>query len=230
MVEPVKPVSRASKTAKAKEVQQIQAQPKSKTVEIGGVTFNRDQIDESKTKTYVQNGKNMNSVFVKPGVQINYPDQKNPKNKPSVESTGLKPEWYNPDESWINIQDLEGATITGAKNRDDHIQLGGNSNNNTVIVDNKESWYISNRMRQDKVSLSDETHNNTVRMDESDELQIEFHPVMGSFLFGGREYQVPNSITVQGKGTSEQELQLKESLGEADYNIHKAVQKRDNEK
>lgn len=229
-MEPVKPVSRASKNAQAKVAQNEKKQQNSEKVKIGGVLFNRNQIDESKTKTYTQNGQKMNTVFVKPGVQIDYPDQKNKKNNPSVESRGLREEWYNPDSSWIDITDLENATVTGAQNRDDTITLKGNSNNNTIIVDNKESWYVDKSMRSDSVVLNDTTHDNTVKMDETDSLEIWYNPEVGSVIHNGVEHRMPHTVFVEGKGTSEQEIQLQESLGKHAYNIHKIVQKHDNEK
>ncbi len=229
-MEPVKPVSRTSKNAQTKAVENKQKQQNSEKVKIGGVLFNRNQIDESKTKTYTQDGKKMNTVFVKPGVQINYPDQSNKNNNPSIESRGLRNEWYNPDSSWIDVNDLENATITGAPNRNDLITLKGNSHNNTVIVDNKESWYVNKNMRSDTVILNDTTHDNTVKMDNSDNLEIWFNPEVGSVIHNGIEHSTLHTIYVEGKGTSEQEIQLQESLSKHEYDIHKIVQKHDNEK
>ena len=229
-MEPVKPVNSASQNGQTGAARELSATNKPQEVNIGGVTFNRNQIDEDKTKTYVKDGKKMNTVFVKPGVQIDFPDQKNKKNNPSVESNGLSDKWYNPDYSWINVNDVEGATIIGAKNRNDTIRLKGNSNNNTIIVDNKESFYVNKAMRSDAVILYDTTHDNTVRMDDSDKLEIMYNPSLDSVVNNGVEHPMPRTLNVEGKGVSEQEVQLKESLSKGEYEIHKIVQKHDNEK
>lgn len=187
-------------------------------VKIGGVEFNENQIE--KAETYTKNGKKMNSVFLKPGVQIEYPDQANTEKSPRVESLGLRDEWYNHDDSHISIYDLEGATITGAANKDDYICLDGKSKNNTVIVDQKESWYVSKNARKDTVVLGADSSNNTVKMDDSDKLEIEYtHPTteIGENPLG--------TLKVNGKGTSEQELQLKHDLGNQGYQYHKFRQK-----
>ena len=101
-MEPVKPVSRTSKNAQTKAVENKQKQQNSEKVKIGGVLFNRNQIDESKTKTYTQDGKKMNTVFVKPGVQINYPDQSNKNNNPSIEKSVVFNE--NTEKFWNTYQ------------------------------------------------------------------------------------------------------------------------------
>lgn len=71
MTDPVKPIN-GNSTPSAK---RTQAKTNSTTVKIGGVTFNKNQIEADKTKKYTLNGKKMNTVFVKPGIQIDYPDQ-----------------------------------------------------------------------------------------------------------------------------------------------------------
>ncbi len=217
MTEPVKPVNNKTQTVQTN-------QPKAKTdkVRIGNVEFKRNEIIEDKTKTYVQNGKKMNTVFVKPGVQIDFPDQ-NPKNHASVRNTGVVPEWYNPDRSYIQIENLENSKIYGNPNRTDFIDLNGKSKNNTVIVDKKESWYVDGSQRKDYITLGADTSNNTVKMDEKDELDIHYHRT--SVYFGTEEVQSPiGNLEVEGKGTSEQELQLKASI---DYPLHKHIQQQE---
>lgn len=188
-------------------------QPKQpQKVKIGGVEYNREHIEKSETN--VKNGKKEYSVFVKPGVQIVYPEQTS--GNATVESLGLRKEWYNPDESCININDLEGASIYGIPNKSDYISLGGKSKNNTIVVDQKESWYINGDMRRDYVIMYDDTSNNTVVMDKKDKLSIGYtHPTIeqGESPYG--------YLQVNGKGTSEQEVQLKHDLGDNGYRYHK---------
>ncbi|MBO6088065.1 hypothetical protein J6P92_06970 [bacterium] len=224
MTDPVKPVSRKT----APQPQQIAPQEK-KTVKIGNVEFRKDQIEANKTKTYMQNGKKMNTVFVKPGVQIDFPDQTNPQKHPSVESRGLRQEWYNYDSSWIDVTDLDNATITGAKNRSDYITLKGLSNNNKIIVDQDESWYINGDMKKDRVQLESSTSGNTVEMDEKDDLQIWYN--QPEVQMNGQIVQSQHGrVNVHGKGTSEQELQLQQSLTEGQYEQHKFTQKIEEQK
>lgn len=215
MTDPVKPISRKQQTTAAKP-----AVPP-KTVRIGNVEFRKDQIDADKTKTYMQNGKKMNTVFVKPGVQIDFPDQANPAR---VESIGLRAEWYNPDDSYINIYDLHDAKIYGNPNRTDYIDLRGNSSGNEIFVDKKESWYVNGNMRRDRVELGSGTENNTVHMDEKDETRIFYN--QSEVIMNGEVFQDElDVLRVQGEGESSQEMQLKESLGEVKYNTHKNSQK-----
>ena len=215
MAEPVRPVSSKTKAAAS----QPKAQPQEpKKVKIGNVEFRKDQIIEDKTKTYMKDGKKMNTVFVKPGVQIDFPDQ-NPKKGANVNSIGLRSEWYNPDSSNIHIYNLDGATIYGISNKSDYINLEGISSNNTVIVDQKESWYIDGSQRSDTVDLGPMTSNNTVKMDEKDTTDIFYN--RPEVRFDNRLVQSDLGILhVQGEGTSEQELQLKESIKSYDQHKH----------
>ena len=153
--------------------QRNQPQLNNTKVNIGGITFDKNQIEADKTRRYTLNGRNMNSVFVKPGIKIDYPDQT--KNNASVESIGLRQEWYNPDVSNIHINNVDNATIQGNPNLSDYIQLTGTSSNNRVIVDQKESWYISSRQRQDRVELGPLTYNNKVQMDKSDTTKVHYN-------------------------------------------------------
>jgi len=215
MTEPVKPISSKPQAPAAKP-----AEPP-KTVKIGGVTFNRDQIDADKTTTFQQNGRKMNSVFVKPGVRIDFPDQTN---SAHVESIGLRDEWYNPDDSHINIYDLHDAKIYGNPNKSDYIDLHGNSSGNEIFVDKKESWYVNGDMRSDRVELGSDTENNTVHMDEKDETRIFYN--QSEVIMNGEVIQDDLGVLrVQGEGESAQEIQLKESLGDAKYKNHKYSQK-----
>ena len=56
MTKPVKPISGNSTPS----VKRAQTKPNSTKVKIGGVTFNKDQIEADKTKKYTLNGKKMN--------------------------------------------------------------------------------------------------------------------------------------------------------------------------
>ena len=85
---------------------------------------------------------------------------------------GLRKEWYKPDDSYISITDLENAKIYGDPDKTDFINLKGKSSSNEIFVDKKESWYINGNMRKDYVELGPDTENNTVHMDEKDETQI----------------------------------------------------------
>ncbi|MGN0031101.1 MAG: hypothetical protein ACI37Q_04010 [Candidatus Gastranaerophilaceae bacterium] len=215
MTKPVKPISAKTATpAVAKP-----AQPK--TVKIGNVEFRKDQIEEDKTKTYTQNGKKINTVFVKPGVQIDFPDQAEPAR---VESLGLREEWYNPDSSHINIYDLHDAKIYGNPNKRDYIGLYGNSSDNEIFVDKKESWYVNGDMRKDRVDLGSETSDNTVHMDEKDETRILYNQP-GVTMNNQVVQDEIDVLRVQGKGESAQESQLQDALGEAKYQNHKLSQK-----
>ena len=209
MTDPVKPISGKKAAPAAKP-----AQPK--TVKIGNVEFRRDQIEADKTKTYTQNGKKMNTVFVKPGVQIDFPDQTKPAR---VESTGLREEWYNPDSSYIHIYDLHDAKIYGNPNKSDYIDLHGNSSGNEIFVDKKESWYVNGDMRQDRVELEAGTSNNTVHMDEKDKTEIQYNTGFS------KDGEIFGYLPVEGKGESEQEAQLNDALGSAMYKHHKGIQK-----
>lgn len=219
-MEPVKPVnSKTQKVAAAKEAASVS---KNKKTIIGGVEFNKDQIDYDKTTTYTQDGKKINSVFVKPGVRIDYPDQKDSGKKPSVKSIGLRNEWYNPDDSNIHITDLDNAKIYGNPNKSDNISLLGKSEGNEILVDRKESWYVNGDMRKDTVYLGPETSNNTVHMDEKDKTEIGYNQT--GIEMNGEEVQSSyGQLNVEGKGTSEQEVQLKESLKD-NYKLHKHLQ------
>ena len=215
MTDPVKPIS-GKKAAPAVKP----AQPK--TVKIGNVEFRRDQIEADKTKTYTQNGKKMNTVFVKPGVQIDFPDQTKPAR---VESIGLREEWYNPDDSHINIYDLHDAKIYGNPNKSDYIDLYGNSSGNEIFVDKQESWYVNGDMRRDRVELGSDTSGNTVHMDEKDETCI-FYNQTGVIMNDHVVQDEIGVLRVQGEGESAQESQLQDSLGDGKYQNHKLSQKR----
>lgn len=197
--------------------QQPAVQAKPKTVKIGGVEYKANQVESS--EKYTQNGQTRYNVFVKPGVQLDYPAQTDKSKSPRVESLGLYEEWYNRDDSHINIYDIDNATITGKKNKDDYIRLAGRSSNNTVIVDQKESWYINGDMRRDCISLDPETSNNTVKMDEKDRLQIMYNS------YNDKQTGL-DILTITGKGTSEQEVQLKHDVGNHMYNYHKSQQQK----
>lgn len=214
MTDPVKPISGKKAAPAAKP-----AQPK--TVKIGNVEFRRDQIEADKTKTYTQNGKKMNTVFVKPGVQIDFPDQTKPAR---VESTGLREEWYNPDSSYIHIYDLHDAKIYGNPNKSDYIDLHGNSSGNEIFVDKKESWYVNGDMRRDRVELGSDTSDNTVHMDEKDETRI-FYNQAGVIMNDHVVQDEIGVLRVQGKGESAQESQLQDALGDGKYQNHKYSQK-----
>lgn len=219
MTKPVKPISSAATTTP----KEVPAKPQApEKVKIGNVEFRKDQIEADKTKTYTLNGKKMNTVFVKPGVQIDFPDQE--KNA-SVESLGLSPEWYNPDRSHINIYNLDNAKIYGIPNKTDFIDLYGSSSGNEIFVDKKESWYINGDMRKDYVELGSHTSNNTVHMDEKDETRIWYNQ-SGVYINGQEAKSDIERLDVQGKGISEQEVQLKEALKD-NYTKHKHIQKTD---
>lgn len=213
----VKPVN--SKRQQVVQKAEVKRTEPEKT-KIGGVEFRKDHIE--KATTYTENGKKMNSVFVRPGVRIDYPDQTGKGKNPSVESLGVRDEWYNPDASHIHISDLENAKIYGNKNKDDYIILKGKSENNEIFVDQKESWFASKGVRRDNVDLGLDTKNNTVHMDETDKTQIWYYQT--GIIMGGEEVQASiGGLTVEGKGTSEQEPQLKEALGN-NYKLHKHLQ------
>lgn len=215
MTEPVKPISSKKAAPAAKPA------PQPKTVKIGNVEFRKDQIEADKTKTYTQNGKKMNTVFVKPGVQIDFPDQTKPAR---VESIGLRPEWYNYDSSYINIYDLHDAKIYGNPNKSDYIDLHGDSSGNEIFVDKKESWYVNGDMRHDRVELGANTSDNTVHMDEKDETRIFYN--QSKVIMNGEVVQDDLGVLrVQGKGESTQESQLQDALGDGKYQNHKYSQK-----
>lgn len=218
MTEPLKPISEHSTQTTGN----YQVKAKSNKVKIGGVIFDKNQIEADKTKTYTLNGKKMNTVWVKPGIQIDYPDQT--KKDASVESTGLSPKWYNPDSSNININNIDNATIYGIQNKSDRIHLEGTSSNNKVIVDQKESWYVDGSQRKDYVELGVDTKNNKVQMDESDTTRI-FYNQVGIYHDGEQFQSEVGNLDVKGKGTSSQEPQLKSSLGKGGYFQHHWSQK-----
>ncbi len=221
MTDPVKPIGKNTPAVPATPVKN--EEKKSSEVKIGGVIFDKNQIEADKTSSYTLNGKKMNSVFLKPGVRIDFPDQKNPDKKPSVESRGLSDKWYNPDDSYITITDMENAKIYGNPNQTDFINLEGQSSNNEVFVDQKESWYIDGSMRKDYVSLSAFSENNTVHMDKKDKTQIDYMQM--EVEMNGETYQDEIGIVnVEGEGESAQEEQLKASLGDYRYNDHKLRQ------
>lgn len=219
MTEPVKPIGKSTAASQTKAVQK----QKSNKINIGGVIFDKNQIDADKTSSYTLNGKKINTVFVKPGIQIDFPDQKNPNKKPSVESMGLRKEWYNPDDSYISITDLENAKIYGDPDKTDFINLKGKSSSNEIFVDKKESWYINGNMRKDYVELDPDTENNTVHMDEKDETQIWYNQ-FGVEMDGETVQSEIGYVQVEGKGESSQEEQLKASLSKYQYNYHKRHQ------
>lgn len=223
MTGPLKPVNSQTQAAKA-DAPKAQAQPEK--IEIGGVLVNPKLIDEKRTFSYQENGKNMNTIFTKAGVTITYPDQTNPEKNPEITILGIRDEWYNPNDSHTIIKDLEGATITGNPNKDDYIKLEGESSGNTVVVDQKEGLFTNKNMRKDRVMLGGETENNTVKMDESDNLEIDYQLGVDLTLTGLRGYS-SGHIEVQGKGVSEQEVQLQDALGNALYQEHKNIQKLD---
>lgn len=211
-----KPIN--SQTVAAQQAaQQRTEQPKPQTVKIGGVEYEKEQIKS--VKEYTQNGQTRYSVFLKPGVKLDYPTQNDPSKSPSVRNTGLSDKWYERDKSYINIFDLDNATITGCKNQSDFIDLSGRSSNNTIIVDEKESTFTDESMRMDWVDLGFYTSNNTVKMDEEDHLGISYHDK-------DKEYGV-HILGVDGAGTSEQEVQLEHDLGKDKYNYHKNQQKKE---
>ncbi len=219
MTEPLKPIN--SKTPKP-QPQPVTPQ-KPKEVNIGGVIFNPNHIDAEKTTTFMENGVKMNSVFTSAGLQIVYPDQTNPDKQPKVTSAGIYEEWYNPNSSNTVIDDIENATIIGSKKSDD-IVLCGESSNNTIIVDQKKAFLLSNDSKRDNVQLWTETENNTVVMDENDKLDISHYQT--SAKFKGIEIRSNiATVRVEGEGTSEQEVQLQDALGEGGYLIHKHLQK-----
>ncbi len=213
MTEPVKPISDNSTLS----TKRAQTKTNSRKVKIGGVTFNKDQIEADKTKKYTLNGKKMNTVFVKPGIQIDYPDQT--KKHAEIESTGLSSKWYNPDSSNIHINNLDNATIYGIPNKRDSIYLDGTSSNNKIIVDQKESWYIDNSQRKDYVELGPDTKNNKVQMDETDKTRI-FYNQPAVYINGEEAQSDLGNIDVKGKGTISQEPQLKDALGKGGYFQH----------
>ena len=217
MTEPVKPISGNSTPS----VKRAQTKPSSTKVKIGGVTFNKDQIEADKTEKYTLNGKKMNTVFVKPGIQIDYPDQT--KKQAEVESYGLSSKWYNPDDSYIRINNLDNATIYGIPNKTDFIHLNGTSSNNKIIVDQKESWYVDGAQRKDYVELGPNTKNNKVQMDEADETRI-FYNRSGVSVNGEVVQSSVGFLDVEGEGTSSQEPQLKASLGRNNYIHHSYLQ------
>ena len=218
---PLKPVNGQKQAAKP---EAPKPQPRQEKIEIGGVLVNPKMIDEKRTFTYQENGKNMNTVFTKAGVTITYPDQTNPDKKPEITILGIRDEWYNPNDSHTIIKDLENATITGNPNKDDYILLEGESANNTVVVDQKEGFFVDKSMRKDSVELGFDTENNTVKMGEDDHLQIWHHQT--SVKVDGREVKPPiDHLYIQGEGVSEQEAQLQDALSESQYRTHKHLQK-----
>ena len=220
MTGPLKPVNSQTQAAKA-EAPKVQAQPEK--IEIGGVLVNPKLIDEKRSFSYQDNGKNMNTIFTKAGVTITYPDQTNPEKNPEITIIGIRDEWYNPNDSHTIIKDLEGATISGNPNRDDYILLEGKSSDNTVVVDQKEGFFVDGSMRKDRVELGYDTEGNTVKMDGKDSLEIAHH--QSSVEVDGREVRAPlGYLNIQGAGTSEQEVQLKDALGENGYRTHKFLQ------
>lgn len=216
-MEPVKPISGQP----AKETNSPKPE-ESKKVKIGNVEFRKDQIDADKTKTYVKNGKKMNSVMVKPGVQIDFPDQSKPA---KVESLGLSEKWYVYDTSNIHIENLDNATIYGAKNRTDYINLEGTSSNNKIYVNQEESWYVNGDVQRDHVELGFDTKNNKVYMDEKDKLEID-HYVYDGRDDNGKEKSDIDILEVEGEGMSAQEAQLKGYLPQSRYKYHKSHQEK----
>lgn len=67
---------------------------------------------------------------------------------------------------------MENAKIYGNPDKTDFINLKGKSSGNEIFVDKKESWYINGNMRKDYIELGPDTQNNTVHMDEKDETKI----------------------------------------------------------
>ncbi len=225
MTEPVKPIGKNTPAAPAAPAKTEAEKEKSNKIKIGGVIFDKNQIEADKTTSYTENGKKMNTVFVKPGVRIDFPDQKNTDKNPSVESRGLYDKWYNPDDSYITITDIEDAKIYGNPNKSDFIDLEGKSRNNEVFVDKKESWYINGDMRKDYVTLYGTTENNTVHMDEKDKTDIWYN--QSGVVVNGETYKDETDvIQVEGKGESAQEEQLKGYLGDNKYDEHKFRQER----
>ncbi len=222
-MEPVKPISAKSQA----ETQKASAKSeKTEKVNIGGVLFNKNEIKESRIRN--KNGEKINTVFLKPGLKLEFPDQTDPNKKPTVESMGLQDEWYNPDRSHIIINDLENAKIYGTKNKDDHITMWGKSSGNEIFIDQKESWYVNKNMRHDTVELYPGTSNNTVHMDEADKTEISYNQTKVTIKDkDGTETEIQSpvgTLEVEGEGTSEQELQLKDALGD-NYKLHKHLQK-----
>lgn len=221
MSESVRPVNGKTNYEKASSVKPMNEE--STKVNIGGVTFDKNQIDEDKTRSYMKDGRKINSVFIKPGVRIDFPDQTDTNKTPVVESIGLRNEWYNPDESNIHITDLENAKIYGDPNKSDYIGLHGASAGNEIFVDKKESLFVNGNMRKDYVDLGPNTENNTVHMDEKDETKIWYNQ-FGVEMDGETVQYEVGYIQVEGEGESSQEEQLKASLSKEQYNYHKKNQ------
>jgi hypothetical protein len=207
------PIS-SKKVKKNQQVLKPKAQQQ-KTKNIGGVEYKADQVESY--KEYKQDGQLRYSVMLKPGVNLDYPTQTDKSKSPHVESRGLSNKWYNPDESWVSVFDIDNATITGSQNLSDQITLEGKASNNTVIVNQRESWYINGDMRHDVVTLGPDTSGNTVEMDDKDRLQIMYNDYHD-------ENTGLNILTVTGSGTSEQEVQLKHDIGPTMFNYHKSQQ------
>lgn len=219
MTEAVKPIGKnTTQTQKTNVKKQT-----SDKVNIGGVMFNKNQIETDKTSSYTLDGKKINTVFLKPGVKIDFPDQKNPDKNPSVESLGLREEWYNPDDSYISITDMEDAKIYGSPNKTDFINLKGQSSGNEIFVNKKENLFTSKNMRKDYVELGPNTQNNTVHMDEKDETKIWFNQI-GIEMNGEIVQHEVGYVQVEGEGESSQEEQLKASLSKYQYDYHKKQQ------
>jgi hypothetical protein len=212
----VRPISNQSSQVKTKSSTPVRKD--TGKVKIGGVEYNANQVEKSEVKTV--NGKKTCFVQLKPGVTIMYPEQKDSTKSPRVESLGLRNEWYNPDESHIDITDVDGATIWGCKNKSDYINLNGRSSGNTVIVNQEESLFVNRNVRKDRVDLGANTSGNRVIMDEDDILNIDYtKPTMSS-----SENPI-EILKVEGEGISDQEVQLKDALREKDYNYHKSSQR-----
>lgn len=222
----VKPIGRKTQKTETKPKQTVE-QPKK--VKIGGVIFDSNQIEADKTTSYVRNGQRINTVFVKPGVQIDFPDQKNSKKHPEVQSLGLSDKWYNPDYSNINITDLDNAKIYGNPNKTDFITLEGFSSNNEIFVDQPESWYVDGNQQKDHVELYSDTSNNIVHQDDKDKTQIWYNQT-GVEVNGKTIQSTVDCIEVKGEGESAQEQQLKGSLSNPEYQEHKWTQQFDYKK
>lgn len=205
MTEPVKPIGKKTQSASA-----APKKEEPKKVKIGGIEFRKDEID--KTSSYVKDGKKINSVFLKNGVQIDYPNQTDSNKNPHVESRGDGGFWGN-DLPGTSAYDVDNAVIYGNKNKTDFISLSGKSSSNEVIVNQEESWYVNGNMQHDYVDLGPNTENNTVHMDKKDRTHI-FYNQTGIEINGEELQSTLGVLKVEGEGVSSQEEQLKDALPE----------------
>lgn len=215
MTEPVKPVSkRTVNTAAPAKTQKTQK------VKIGGIEFRKDQV--GKTSEYTKNNQKINTVFLKNGMQIDFPNQTNSKKEPSIDSRG-KSGFFSTDSPSLQAYDVENATIYGNPNNTDFINLSGKSSGNEIIVDQKESWYVNGSMQKDYVDLGPDTENNTVLMDKKDKTRIWYNQT-GIEMNGVEVQSTLGHLEVEGAGVSSQEEQLQDALTKKKYDNHKIQQ------